>query len=235
LRIRIFLLASAAGVLCLCAPAAASAAMTFGTPLDQPSNGSSEINPPSQTVLTLAYPGAQLSSPIDGVVVRFRVQSTTWGNVSLRILHPVGGGALDAVGTSVPAFVGGAFDDLPHELGTRLPIAAGDQIGIDSDDSFRVRAPVTGGQWGYWSPRIDDSDTPSAPGTGSSVTVIPFNADVEADVDHDHFGDETQDACPSDSTTQGACPVQQAVRKKKCKRKKHHQASRAKKCKKHRK
>ena len=37
-----------------------------------------------------------------------------------------------------------------------------------------------------------------------SVTIL-VNADVEADADHDGFGDETQDACPSDPATQGPC------------------------------
>ena len=141
--------ATAAATLALVAPAASPAAVTIGTPLDQPSTGSSGITPPSETLMTVAYPGAQLSSPMDGVVVRYRVQSTNWGNVALRILRPVAAGAFDSVGTGTPAFVGGALDDLSHVLGTRLPIAAGDQIGIDTDDSFAVRAPVTGGQWGY--------------------------------------------------------------------------------------
>jgi hypothetical protein len=189
--------------------------------------------------MTLAYPGAQLSSPIDGVVVRYRVQSTAWGNIALRILRPVGGGALDAVGTSNPAFVGGPSDDLLREVATRLPIATGDQIGIDSDDSFSVRAPVTGGQWGYWSPRIDDADTPSVPNTGSSVTVIPFNADVEADGDHDGFGDESQDRCVGVAGSVDGCPTPATPpsKAKKCKHKKHRSAAQAKKkhCKKRKK
>jgi hypothetical protein len=30
---------------------------------------------------------------------------------------------------------------------------------------------------------------------------------VEPDADHDGFGDETQDQCPTDKTTQGPCPA----------------------------
>jgi len=33
-----------------------------------------------------------------------------------------------------------------------------------------------------------------------------MNADVEADADNDGFGDETQDQCPTDASTQGQCP-----------------------------
>jgi hypothetical protein len=34
-----------------------------------------------------------------------------------------------------------------------------------------------------------------------------LNADIEPDADADGFGDETQDLCPTDASTQGACPV----------------------------
>jgi hypothetical protein len=32
------------------------------------------------------------------------------------------------------------------------------------------------------------------------------NADVEPDADRDGFGDETQDQCPTNASTQGSCP-----------------------------
>ena len=36
--------------------------------------------------------------------------------------------------------------------------------------------------------------------------VRDANADIEPDADGDTFGDETQDLCPADASTQGACP-----------------------------
>ena len=33
------------------------------------------------------------------------------------------------------------------------------------------------------------------------------NADIEPDADRDGYGDETQDLCSSDASTQGACPA----------------------------
>jgi hypothetical protein len=224
--------ATAAAGLTVAAPAA-SAAVTIGTPL-QPSTFTTTA--PGPTLMTVDYPGAQLSSPIDGVVVRYRVQASDWGNVALRVLRPAGAGAFDAVGTSIPAFVGGASDDLPHVQAAQLPIAAGDQIGIDTDDSFALKAPVSGGHYGYWSPRLGDTDPPSAPNIGSSDTVALFNADVEADTDHDGFGDETQDNCPGVTGPQVGCaiPSTTTAKKKKCKRSKKHRSAESakKKCKK---
>ena len=50
-----------------------------------------------------------------------------------------------------------------------------------------------------------------------SNAVMLANADIEPDADKDGYGDETQDLCSSDASTQGACP---AKKKKKCKKRK---------------
>jgi hypothetical protein len=93
--------------------------------------------------------------------------------------------------------------------------------------SFAVQIPVSGGEiLGFWAPSGTHScygtvvgDTPTTlldqpdPPVGSSVTTdtqsgirLNLTAAVEPDSDRDGFGDETQDQCPSDATTQGTCP-----------------------------
>jgi hypothetical protein len=55
---------------------------------------------------------------------------------------------------------------------------------------------------------------------------------IEADADGDGFGDETQDACPTDAATQDACPAAPTspTTRKRCKKKhKKHAAGAAKK------
>ena len=54
---------------------------------------------------------------------------------------------------------------------------------------------------------------PIPDGTGATPASPPIdkarvyvNADIEPDADHDGFGDETQDQCPSDASTAGPCP-----------------------------
>ena len=39
-----------------------------------------------------------------------------------------------------------------------------------------------------------------------SDQYVAINVDVEPDTDGDTFGDETQDLCPTDASTQSACP-----------------------------
>jgi hypothetical protein len=93
---------------------------------------------------------------------------------------------------------------------TRIAVQAGDLVGLgwtspagmgcqfstaSSDDVFSAtNADITPGT------------TFTFGGSGPTVRV-DVSAVLEPDADHDGFGDETQDACPSDETTQGTCPV----------------------------
>lgn len=83
-----------------------------------------------QTFFNTALPemGANLSSPVSGAVVRWRVQGAEGGPFYLRVLHPNGKGGYEAAGTSLPAIPAGA--EL-QTFSTQLPIEAGDLIGID--------------------------------------------------------------------------------------------------------
>ena len=83
-----------------------------------------------QTFLNTALPekGANLVSPVNGAIVRWRVQGAKGGPFFLRVLHPNGTGAYAASGTSdavTPANTG------LQTFNTNLPVHAGDQIGID--------------------------------------------------------------------------------------------------------
>lgn len=83
-----------------------------------------------QTFFNTGLPqaGANLASPVDGAVVRWRIQGASGGPFYLRVLHPNGKGAFEASGTSLPATP-------PSEgletFSTNLKIKAGDLIGID--------------------------------------------------------------------------------------------------------
>jgi hypothetical protein len=90
---------------------------------------------------------------------------------------------------------------------SRVPVKAGQRIG----DYWASPSNVT----------CHSADTNGAVlftlgdiGPGQSFTfnqdtgdTFPLSAQLEPDADHDGFGDETQDACPTDAGTQGACPA----------------------------
>src|SRR5262249_45082054 len=123
---------------------------------------------------------------------------------------------------------------------TRLPTEVGDRVGIDCCngglDSFFYTVPVAEGSHSYWNsltpPQILVDGGPARDPTGTNHgAALALQATVEPDADHDGFGDETQDQCPTDASTQGPCPTgQRAAALKKCKKK--HSARARRKCRK---
>ena len=106
------------------------------------------------------------------------------------------------------------FTAAVQTFATRISVQAGDLLGM------RMTAPSPdGAQCLLSTPSVGDQirfniDTPEPP-DGSTQTLnnnlsnlrILVAAAVEADADNDGFGDETQDQCPTDASTQGTCPV----------------------------
>ena len=98
-----------------------------------------------QTLFNTALPesGATLASPVNGAIVRWRVQGAKGGPFYLRVLHPNGKGAYEAAGTSLPATPAG---EGLQTFSTNLKIQAGDLIGIDpSNDTDEIGIAVTSG------------------------------------------------------------------------------------------
>lgn len=76
----------------------------------------------------LPEPGATLASPVNGAIVRWRVQGAKGGPFYLRVLHPNGKGGYEAAGTSQGA---SPTDEGLQTFNTNLKVRAGDLIGID--------------------------------------------------------------------------------------------------------
>ena len=87
---------------------------------------------------------------------------------------------------------------------TRLPIRAGDVIGIDNNSSALIFTGTLATTY-FFSPALADGIT-GTPQTSSAAAIVQLlaNATVEADSDRDGFGDDTQDSCDDDSTRQAA-------------------------------
>jgi hypothetical protein len=77
---------------------------------------------------TLPEKGANLTSPVSGAIVRWRIQGASGGPFYLRVLRPNGSGAYTAEGTSGAATVSGTG---LQTFTANLPIKAGDLIGVD--------------------------------------------------------------------------------------------------------
>jgi hypothetical protein len=120
------------------AASAPAAPVTVGNPLlgTIESTGGSGI---SATLinLTVAAPGANATSPVNGAIVRWHLLKAAGGPFRLRVLRPAGGTSYTAVGTSGPAE---AVTPGLETYETAMPIQAGDTIGLDVVKGLKVGA-----------------------------------------------------------------------------------------------
>jgi Ca2+-binding RTX toxin-like protein len=182
-----------AGVTALLAvPASASASTTLGSDLSQQPNAAfSCLLLGSCTTAQTALPGHTLTATGDGVVVRWRVRAEPLAGATLRlrVLRPSGGGYLGAGATGYQSVDSGI-----STFNTQLPVQAGDRIGFDGNFSSLDRAwryPVDGATSQRWDPILGQGSL--ALGLTGPPAELLANADIEADIDDDGLGDETQD------------------------------------------
>jgi len=190
--------------LALTIPAGASAAVTFGgslatapTTIFGCGGGCTFIQ--NKLASSQQIPAGS-AAPSDGVVVRWSIRSgTTPAPTALRLLHRVGPTTFTGAGTSA---IETPAENAISTFATRLPVKAGDVLGLDTTKV-----------WGVGGGGLNTSQRPSPLVDGATETAtasanidLTLNADVEPDADGDGFGDETQDGCATDATTQGPCP-----------------------------
>jgi hypothetical protein len=154
-------------------------------------------------VQTTTAGGVSTSPSADGVVVRWRLQAPSPGTYLVRVISPADGG-YTVTASSDPVTIGA--DEALWTFSTRLPIPAGGYVAMlpPSTASQRwLQSAPAGATWTSF------NDAPSGPvALAASVAgVSMYDADIEPDADHDGYGDVTQDACPSDATTEAACPA----------------------------
>jgi hypothetical protein len=200
-------------LLAAAAPTSAGAAQTFGSTLPSGSldpEGCSGGDPCTASLETTAG-GAQARAPIDGIIVRWRLRTNAAyaGSVRLRILRDQGGNDWRFVRSGAPSPITATTGI--HTFAARVPVTAGDYIGLDRPDTmeqiFRSAAGAVSNLFSGTPPPDDDSRN----NAGSPDRELLINADVEPDADRDGFGDESQDLCPIDPFIQGLCPQPPAL------------------------
>jgi hypothetical protein len=222
-------LVSAAGLL-FAAPGSANAATTIGetfAPTVQFSGG--------YTGLQATSPGDLYAAQSPGVITSWSFQASASNlpqGLKLKIGRPEGDTVFTIIGVSGPK--NPTASQLNTYTDVAIPIQTDDVIGLYMGSVSANTYQNTGPSFG----EVEDSgDFPlGIPHTygGPYPLQLDVSAKLEADADHDGFGDETQDQCPTDTSTRGACPVTPVTPpplvKKKCKKhKKKDSASSAKK------
>jgi hypothetical protein len=206
-----WLCTSAAALACGVAAAPAGAAVTLGSSLSATATTNAAVCVPSCTYVEFGLPGRQVMAPFDGVITSWRMQSGSAGNpVALRVLRPTGGStSFTGAGTSAAQMT---VIGVSPPWAARLPIRRGDMLGVDNANQALMFNQVTppGAVAFGWMPALADGAT--APANVTSPGELLVQANLEPDADHDGFGDETQDACPTNPAAQTApCPAPGAV------------------------
>jgi hypothetical protein len=182
------------------APTHATAATTLGQTF-----APTQLCGEASTLLQGAVPvGSTYAAPADGVITSWRHQTSDEAvSIKLKVFRPVGPTTFMTVGESALTQI--AANSQPgHSV--RIPVRAGDTIGMkgeSADDLFRCLQPAS--SFTLW---VLGSDLPAGQsGDYTSVASMQLDlaATLEPDADGDGFGDETQDGCSTDGTTQATC------------------------------
>jgi hypothetical protein len=121
--------------------------------------------------------GANLSSPVNGLVVRWRVQGAVGGPFTLRVLRPNGSGAYTAVGSSSPSTPSG---EGVQTFSANIPIKSGDVIGVDPTnptDKIGVSTVAGAGFSSLFPTPLEGATVPPRPGV--SGKEIALSAEVQ--------------------------------------------------------
>jgi hypothetical protein len=179
----------------------ARAAVTIGSDLSAAPFGGLGCAGAACTWASTGIPGQQTTSPIDGVVVRWRLRVGETGlggqQIRLKVVRPTGGGEYTAVDVSdTHGPLAASATDTTHLFPTTQLIKAGDGIALDADSANVGNLVVDGSTASTtelrWDPALPIGTSRPPNNTFTSGEIL-LNADVEPDADCDGLGDETQD------------------------------------------
>jgi hypothetical protein len=166
--------------------------------------------------MTKVLPGVGLTSPIDGVIVRWRVRRgegpgvLTADKVSLRVLKSTAtSNKYTAAGTSSAHELPNSTEELDGKIWvfpTQLPIKAGETIGLGTTVGEFPYVKKIGASFLQRINPLADGKTATFAEGFITDTFIDLNADVEPDCDGDGLGDETQDPSVPQTAACGFVP-----------------------------
>jgi hypothetical protein len=187
-------------VLSLAFASAARASVTVG----QLFTPNTDCNTPGTGLQTGVASGNSYSVPSAGVITSWSWEdgANTVPELEFKVARHVSGDDYTIAGTSL---AGAQTANTVSTYPARIRVQAGDVIGVFQDGG-------TCGSLGASSDTYESATGTNEP-LSSTDTYTPYSewlfpvaAKLEPDVDEDGYGDETQDLCPTDASTHGACP-----------------------------
>ncbi len=203
---RIGWLASALTMGCLAVvPATASGFTTIGQTFDPPSDCA-----PTTFLQTASSFGAY-TVPSAGVITAWSHQADEANPATalkFKVGRSAGGNSYTIIGESpLTAITPGVLNTFTN---VRIPVQPGDVIGeyVGGPGNPNCSSATAGGAFVISFPSGMFGDRPAgSTGDYNNQTghQIDLSARLESDADGDGYGDESQDDCSTDATTQGAC------------------------------
>jgi hypothetical protein len=192
----ICLAAAVAGALLIAAPASAAVRIGSDDALNTVGGGTCPGTP--ATIIQIGSPNGEYAMPFDGVLTSWTSGTDVWTSATFKAVRLGAGNSFTILAEDGPRSSNGIYNPI------RVPVLQGDVIGLSAVNGCFSNREHSGYTTAYIGSQV-------GPGTHSySAGVpgfkIPVTAQLERDADNDGFGDETQDGCPSDASTQGACP-----------------------------
>ena len=180
---------------------AASAATEIGGPCK-----ANSLSAAKQVVQT-GRAAAAFNTAAPGVVTKWEVVTGNQGPVAetLKVYRPLGSD-IETIGESAP---GNVEKETKNVFATRIPVPAGVIFGGYSPTGipYCFQGGIPAGDTIAYSGENIPIGTSKPAGTSQAGSRLALTVTVEPDADGDGFGDETQDACPTNPMVQGACPV----------------------------
>jgi hypothetical protein len=159
--------------------------------------------------------------PGDGVITSWRTYTGATfnqGPVRLKIIRPVSTTSFKVVAAS--AYITPVYnvDGANGPFATRISVVANDLVGLGVGMRTGMQTmpacQFSNGTTDQSMAKIGVDDPPNeasvltwAAAPDHPTHRVSVSASLEPDLDHDGYGDETQDACPTVATTQGQCPT----------------------------
>ena len=162
------------------------------------------------TTVQTGSPTGNYTVPSAGVITswQFLAGATPPTQLRLKLVQATGGNNFKVVAESaIEAPAANQLNSFP----SRITAEPGDMLGFFFTPSSGTCSTVPAGS-GYSIAYYGIQGVDLALGTTNSLIPqdnvrLDISALLEPDIDADGFGDETQDQCPTDASTQGPCPT----------------------------
>ena len=169
----------------------------------EPSGGGDAVQI-SETVGTYAVPAG--FGP--GVITAWQHSTgSAAGRLTFKVYRPLGAGRFFTVGSDPRSVTAEAV----NTFAARIPVQSGDRLGLSSPiDTVHLayQTFVAADQFAFFAP--DSDPAPGTTATQDGPPAVSYRLDVaarvETDADRDGFGDDSQDRCPTNRSTQAPCP-----------------------------